>query len=150
MRFSRTTSRRPTPFSRQCSPPTPPPACCRTTSRAVESLSALARAHEKTFDLVFTDAGRPSNPEYLGVALALTRAGSVIVADNVERDGTVVEEGSAEPSAQGVRRFMSWSPPSRGWLQRRCRPSARSAGTDSPWHGWSTRGSEPGFSLDRA
>ena len=72
---------------------------------AVESLTALARAREEPFDLVFIDADKPSNPEYLALALALTRAGSVIVADNVVRDGAVVDEGSADPRVQGVRRF---------------------------------------------
>lgn len=72
---------------------------------AVESLNALARAREAPFDLVFIDADKPSNPEYLAFALALTRAGSVIVADNVVRDGAVVEEGSADSRVQGVRRF---------------------------------------------
>lgn len=73
---------------------------------AVESLSALARAREEPFDLVFIDADKPSNPAYLAFALALTRAGSVIVADNVVRDGRVVDEDSADPRVQGVRRFI--------------------------------------------
>jgi predicted O-methyltransferase YrrM len=72
---------------------------------AVESLNALARAREAPFDLVFIDADKPSNPEYLAAALALTRAGSVIVADNVVRDGAVIDGESADPRVQGVRRF---------------------------------------------
>lgn len=72
---------------------------------ALESLSALAHAREDAFDLVFIDADKPSNPQYLAQALALTRSGSVIVGDNVVRDGAVVEAGSADPRVQGVRRF---------------------------------------------
>lgn len=72
---------------------------------ALESLSALARAREQPFDLVFIDADKPSNPEYLAFALALTRPDSVIVADNVVRGGAVVDATSTDPSVQGVRRF---------------------------------------------
>lgn len=72
---------------------------------AVESLSALARAHEEPFDLVFIDADKPSNPEYLAAALTLTRAGSVILGDNVVRDGAVADARSSDPRVHGVRRF---------------------------------------------
>ena len=57
------------------------------------------------FDLVFIDADKKSNPEYLEWALKLSRAGSVIVADNVVRAGAVADESSDDPSVQGVRRF---------------------------------------------
>ena len=72
---------------------------------ALESLAALARARADSFDLVFIDADKPSNPAYLAHALALTRPGSVIVGDNVVRDGAVVDPGSADPRVEGVRRF---------------------------------------------
>ena len=39
------------------------------------------------FDLVFIDADKANNPDYLDWALRLTRPGSLIVADNVVRDG---------------------------------------------------------------
>ncbi len=72
---------------------------------ALEALAALVREGGEPFDLVFIDADKPSNPEYLAFALALTRAGSVIVGDNVVRDGAVTDEGSADPRVQGVREF---------------------------------------------
>lgn len=72
---------------------------------AVNSLAALAHARVKSFDLVFIDADKPSNPEYLAYALSLTRAGSVIVGDNVVRDGAVTDAGCSDPRVQGVRRF---------------------------------------------
>ena len=72
---------------------------------ARESLLALAREGAEAFDLVFIDADKPANPEYLAFALQLTRAGSVIVGDNVVRDGAVVDAGSADPRVTGVRRF---------------------------------------------
>jgi predicted O-methyltransferase YrrM len=57
------------------------------------------------FDLVFIDADKPNNPAYLEWALRLTRRGSVIVGDNVVRDGAVVDAGSDDERVRGVRRF---------------------------------------------
>jgi len=58
------------------------------------------------FDLVFIDADKPNNPAYLDWALRLSRPGTVIVGDNVVRDGAVVDAGSADPRVQGVRTFF--------------------------------------------
>ncbi|MFB7253973.1 O-methyltransferase [Streptomyces nojiriensis] len=71
--------------------------------RAVDLLPGLA--DEAPFDLVFIDADKPSNPAYLEWALKLTRPGSVIVGDNVVRDGAVIDPDSSDPRVQGVRRF---------------------------------------------
>lgn len=54
---------------------------------------------------MFIDADKPSNPDYLAWSLKLTRPGSLIVADNVVRDGEVVDATSEDPKVQGVRRF---------------------------------------------
>lgn len=59
------------------------------------------------FDLIFIDADKRSNPQYLEWALRLSRPGTAIVADNVVRGGAVLDAGSADPSVQGVRRFIS-------------------------------------------
>lgn len=72
---------------------------------ALQSLAALAGEGAPPFDLVFIDADKPSNPEYLACALTLTRAGSVILGDNVVRDGAVADGASPDPRVQGVRRF---------------------------------------------
>ena len=58
------------------------------------------------FDLVFVDADKRSIPEYFEWALRLTRPGSLIVVDNVVRDGRVLDAASDDPSIQGVRRFF--------------------------------------------
>ncbi|MET9883189.1 O-methyltransferase [Streptomyces sp. NPDC006430] len=71
--------------------------------RAVDLLPELSDL--APFDLVFIDADKPSNPDYLKWALALTRPGSVIIGDNVVRDGAVVDPDSPDPRVQGVRRF---------------------------------------------
>jgi predicted O-methyltransferase YrrM len=57
------------------------------------------------FDLVFIDADKPSNPDYLGWALRLTRPGSLIIADNVVRDGAVTDAKDTSPGVRGIRRF---------------------------------------------
>lgn len=57
------------------------------------------------FDLIFIDADKQGYPDYLGWALKLSHPGTVIVADNVVRDGKVVEPDCNDPNVQGVRRF---------------------------------------------
>ncbi|MEU1401775.1 O-methyltransferase [Streptomyces sp. NPDC005728] len=73
--------------------------------KALHSLPRLADEGAGPFDLVFIDADKPSNPAYLEWALKLTRPGSVIVGDNVVRDGAVTDPSGADPRVQGVRRF---------------------------------------------
>lgn len=72
---------------------------------ASESLRAMHDGGEKPFDVVFIDADKKSLPEYLEWSLRLSRPGSVIVADNVVRDGKVLDAGCADPDIQGVRRM---------------------------------------------
>ncbi|MEU6251160.1 O-methyltransferase [Streptomyces sp. NPDC047043] len=73
--------------------------------KALDALPRLAAEGQVPFDLVFIDADKPSNPAYLQWALKLTRPGSVIVGDNVVRDGAVTDPDSDDPRVQGVRRF---------------------------------------------
>lgn len=72
---------------------------------ALETLPRLAAEGGPPFDLTFIDADKQSYPAYFEWALKLARPGSLIVADNVVRDGAVVDAGSADPSVQAVRRF---------------------------------------------
>ena len=57
------------------------------------------------FDLIFIDADKPSNPEYFVWALKLSRKGTLIIADNVVRDGAVIIADGDDPSVVGIRRF---------------------------------------------
>lgn len=72
---------------------------------ALETLPRLAAEGAGPFDLVFIDADKPSYPEYLEWSLRLTRPGSLIIADNVVREGKVVDAASADPNVLGTRRF---------------------------------------------
>jgi predicted O-methyltransferase YrrM len=71
--------------------------------RAVDSLPLLDQGAK--FDFIFIDADKRSNPEYLEWALRLSRPGSVIVVDNVVRDGRVLEAKSQDEDIRGIRRF---------------------------------------------
>jgi predicted O-methyltransferase YrrM len=73
---------------------------------ALETLPQLAAARHGPFDLIFIDADKAGNPDYLAWALELSRRGSLIVADNVVRAGAVLDAATGDPSVQGVRRFL--------------------------------------------
>ncbi|MFF9348379.1 O-methyltransferase [Streptomyces sp. NPDC014734] len=73
--------------------------------RALDTLPELAAEGHGPFDVVFIDADKPSNPDYLAWSLKLTRPGSLVIADNVVRDGEVVDGDSDDPKVRGVRRF---------------------------------------------
>lgn len=74
--------------------------------RAIETLPALAAERAGPFDLIFIDADKPSNPDYLFWSLRLARPGTLIVCDNVVRDGAVADGASDDPRVLGVRRFF--------------------------------------------
>jgi predicted O-methyltransferase YrrM len=69
--------------------------------KALETLPGI----EGPFDLTFIDADKVSYPEYFSWAMKFSRAGSLIVADNVVRKGAVIEAESSDANVQGVRRF---------------------------------------------
>ena len=73
---------------------------------ALDSLPGLTTYPAAPFDLVFIDADKPNNPGYLEGALRLSHPGTVIVCDNVVRDGKIVDASSTEPAITGTRRFF--------------------------------------------
>ncbi|MFF9394616.1 O-methyltransferase [Streptomyces griseoluteus] len=70
---------------------------------ALESLPNLADENPAPFDLVFIDADKANNPHYVEWALRLTRTGSLIILDNVVRDGRVADPTSTDPAITGTR-----------------------------------------------
>jgi predicted O-methyltransferase YrrM len=72
---------------------------------ALDTLPGLVQDGRGPFDLIFIDADKVSYPDYLGWALKLSRRGSLIIADNVVRDGAIVDPDSKDASVQAVRRF---------------------------------------------
>jgi predicted O-methyltransferase YrrM len=72
---------------------------------ALDTLAELAAEHRGPFDLVFIDADKQSTPDYFAWALEHSHPGSLIVADNVIRDGTVIDPASDDPAVEGARRL---------------------------------------------
>jgi predicted O-methyltransferase YrrM len=72
---------------------------------ARDTLSQLASEGRSPFDLIFIDADKESYPEYLAWALKLARPGALIIADNVIRDGKILDPADTDPRVQGARRF---------------------------------------------
>jgi predicted O-methyltransferase YrrM len=72
---------------------------------ALDTLPELAAEGGDRFDLIFIDANKSTMAEYFDWALKLSFPGTMIVADNVVRDGAVIDARSEDPDIQGVRRF---------------------------------------------
>jgi predicted O-methyltransferase YrrM len=72
---------------------------------ALDTLPQVAAEGRGPYDLIFIDANKSTMAEYFDWALKLSRRGSVIVADNVIRDGAVIDPASRDADVQGVRRF---------------------------------------------
>ncbi|HMF59407.1 MAG TPA: O-methyltransferase, partial [Vicinamibacterales bacterium] len=73
---------------------------------ALESLPAIAAESRSPFDFIFIDADKVNTPEYFAWALRMSRPGSLIVVDNVVREGAVADAATPDPSVQGMRRFF--------------------------------------------
>lgn len=71
---------------------------------ALETLESLGE--RPPFDLIFIDADKPNNPNYLKWALHYSRPGTLIIGDNVVRDGEVTNPASTDDRVQGVRKFI--------------------------------------------
>lgn len=73
--------------------------------RGLEVLPQIVAEGGGPFDLTFIDADKRGIPEYFQFALKLSRPGSIIVVDNVVREGRVIDSRSHDPDIQGIRRF---------------------------------------------
>ncbi len=73
--------------------------------RALDTLPELAAEGRGPFDMIFIDADKPGYSEYLAWAVKLSRRGTLIIADNVVRDGEVIDPNSTDVMVQGIRRF---------------------------------------------
>jgi predicted O-methyltransferase YrrM len=74
---------------------------------ALDSLKQLCEEAADPFDVIFIDADKRNNPAYLEWSLKLARGGTVIIGDNVVRDGAVAESSSTDPNVIGIRGFLT-------------------------------------------
>lgn len=74
---------------------------------ALELLSQLHEEGAPPFDFIFIDADKQNIPGYLEWSLRLSHPGTIIVTDNVVREGAVINPEDPDPRVQGVRRFFS-------------------------------------------
>lgn len=74
--------------------------------KALDTLPQVAADGLGPFDLFFIDANKSNMPEYFEWSLKLARKGSVIIADNVVREGAVLDAESKDADIQGIRRFL--------------------------------------------
>lgn len=75
---------------------------------ALSTLPLLQAEQQQPFDLVFIDADKQNNANYVQWALKLTRPGSLIIIDNVVRNGKVIEAESGDEMVEGVRRMNAF------------------------------------------
>ena len=73
--------------------------------KALDLLPQLQANNEGPFDMIFIDADKPPYKEYFQWALKLSRPGTLIVADNVIREGQVLDPHTTDEMVQGARRF---------------------------------------------
>jgi predicted O-methyltransferase YrrM len=73
---------------------------------ALDTLPRLVAEGMGPFDLIFLDADKEHNAEYLQWAIRLARVGTVIVTDNVVREGAILDAASTDPMIGGPRRFF--------------------------------------------
>jgi len=73
---------------------------------ALDQLAKMKEESVEPFDLVFIDADKANIPNYLRWALRFSRPGTVIICDNVVRNGEVINGMSSDPNVNGVRSFF--------------------------------------------
>jgi predicted O-methyltransferase YrrM len=74
---------------------------------AAGSLAQLHAENQVPFDMIFIDADKPNNPTYLEWALKLSRKGTVILIDNVIRDGEIADATNTDPAITGTRAMFA-------------------------------------------
>jgi predicted O-methyltransferase YrrM len=73
--------------------------------KALDILPEIEAEELGPFDFIFIDADKPPYPEYFEWAIKLSRPGTIIVADNVIREGKVLDPESDDEKVKGVQRL---------------------------------------------
>jgi predicted O-methyltransferase YrrM len=73
---------------------------------AADTLRAMIDERVEPFDFIFIDADKEGYPEYFALSMQLSRPGTVMVADNVVRNGAVADPTSADERVRAVQQFF--------------------------------------------
>jgi predicted O-methyltransferase YrrM len=74
---------------------------------ALDSLAKLQAEHVEPFDLVFIDADKRNTPAYFNAAVELAHLGSLIIVDNVVREGRLIDPAAEDPDTAGIRTLLA-------------------------------------------
>ena len=75
------------------------------TGKALDVLPIIEKEMTQPFDMIFIDADKPPYTEYFEWAIKLSRPGTIIIADNVIRNGQVLDTNSPDEKVRGVQRL---------------------------------------------
>ena len=78
------------------------------TGKAIDILQEMINSDEPPFDLIFVDADKPPYLEYFKLAIKLSRPGTIIICDNVIRNGAVLDENATDEKVMGVQRLNNY------------------------------------------
>lgn len=73
--------------------------------KALDILPKILSDNEGPFDMIFIDADKPPYTEYFDYAVSLSRPGTLIICDNVIREGKVLDKNSTDEKVKGVQRL---------------------------------------------
>lgn len=73
--------------------------------KAIDILPELIKNNEGPFDMIFIDADKPPYTEYFEYAVKLSRPGTLIICDNVIREGKVLDKNETDEMVRGAQRF---------------------------------------------
>ncbi|MGJ8729922.1 O-methyltransferase [Listeria aquatica] len=73
---------------------------------AKDSLMKLVQENVEPFDIIFIDADKANNPLYLDYSLQLAKTGSLIIADNIIREGEILNENSSDERVIGIQQYL--------------------------------------------
>jgi predicted O-methyltransferase YrrM len=76
--------------------------------KAMDHLNTMIQNNEQPFDFIFIDADKPPYTEYFKLALKLSHKGTVIICDNVIREGKVLDKVPSDEMVEGVQRFNKY------------------------------------------
>jgi predicted O-methyltransferase YrrM len=82
--------------------------------KALDILPKMIAENDEPFDMIFIDADKPPYAEYFEYALQLSRPGTLIICDNVIREGKVLDDNSTDEKVLGVQRYHF----ANGWSKR--------------------------------